>query len=340
VEQARGSVAGSTLGANNEPNNTHKENQLMSGRKYSQYALEESIHEALRCGIDARDLAVHADGRIQALDELTEQVPAARAVTASVRPVVGEIRQRLAAIEGELNVREATRMSLGRVQDLRREITDLGRRLEEVTARTGAGQDIATRRIELAVLLHQIISQEGDLRDWATDDYDRLRQHVEALVIQADAALESGVSSAGVTEVRQLAGQLASLRELVSSKRLQDQERRYVLEALVKVCQSLGFKLSVVPSQLPTDDLVAEVDTYSHGVIQFRLQLDGYLRSESSIVPLACDVRFSALEEKLRGLGVITAFQYEADQRPVRLQRGSKSLPETGAARSAQKESR
>jgi hypothetical protein len=312
----------------------------MSGRKYSQYALEQSIQEALRCGIDARDLAVEADARVQALAALAEQVPAVRAVVASVGRVVDEIRRRLAAIEGELNVREATRLAVGRVDDFRREITDLRRRLDEVSAQSGAGQDTAARRIELAALLHQISSQEGELRDWATDDYDRLHQELKNLVSQADVALQSGLASAGVPEVEPVAGHLARLREEVSSKRLKDRERRYVLEALVKVCESLGFKVTIVPSQRPTDDLVVEVNTFAHGVIQFRLQLDGYLRSESSIVPLACDVRFGALEEKLRGLGVITAFQYEADQRPVRLQRGSKSLPETGAAQSARRDSR
>jgi hypothetical protein len=302
----------------------------MSGRKYAEYQVERSIREALQCGMDAADLAAEADSQLQALAELADGVPAVKAFMNSVESVVGEVRQRLDVIERELTAKRWFGLSLERVGALRAELANLRNRLRGEVERCRASQHAAASRLQLAALVRKMALQALELRAWTADAFDEFQRSVEKLVAQADASVAAGSPAANPFDVESLVRRWGNLRDGVDQMRLQNCQRQYVYEALTKVCQSLGYEVHSQPSERPTDDLVAEVNTFSHGMIRFRLQLDGVIRSESTMIPHSCDRGFGAIEDKLRKIGVMTAFHYE-DDRPVRVQLGSKSLPDADA---------
>jgi hypothetical protein len=197
------------------------------------------------------------------------------------------------------------------------------------------GESSATQRLELASLLHRIVAEQGELRAWAAQSYDDLRKRVESRISHIERALRQEHLPPGDDAVSKLAGELDNLKNDVMSKRVANEERRYVLEALTRVCRNQGYEVTTYSSESPTDDLRVDVNTWSHGIIRFRLQLDGIIKSDSAMIPDSCDVRFGDIETKLQSIGVKTAFRHADDDRPVRIQRGSKSLPDSGASQSA-----
>jgi hypothetical protein len=97
----------------------------------------------------------------------------------------------------------------------------------------------------------------------------------------------------------------------------QQQKRLYVLNAINSVCQARGFRRVSGPDyeqpEDPASALVMVFDTLDHGLIDFRLTLQG-IHTNSELGEGRCFEEFDALSESLRTMyGVKTEFRRAAD---------------------------
>jgi hypothetical protein len=312
-----------------------REEAFMSGRKYSQVELANSVSEAIRCRLAAEEAQVRAESWAAALDEAAQTTASFGPLAASARETLSRLRSQLKTMAGSFTESELMSLSLEQVQAQRRQVERLRAQLEEVERRCREGNDDASLRAQLAAVLELARRNRDELEPWLRDVYDDFTEETRALLEQADLSV-SATGTLGVAAVR-VGEQAARYEEMLrqaSRRRQLDAERRYVAAALEQVCSEMAFGPRRPPQGGPLEDILLEVDTYAYGIIQFRLQLDGTIRSESELVETSCCANFALIEDKLRTLGVHSGFRYEADQQPVRLRKGEKSLPgtEPGAA--------
>lgn len=114
-------------------------------------------------------------------------------------------------------------------------------------------------------------------------------------------------------------GNLENLSMKVNALEAQDQERRFVLGALRDVCNDMGWK-EVGNSELqietsPESPIVAKYNTYSDGIIEFILRMDGIeTHSDISNEKHGCYKQFDSISEKLKNFGVTTRFRHKGDE--------------------------
>lgn len=115
-------------------------------------------------------------------------------------------------------------------------------------------------------------------------------------------------------------GNLENLSAKVNALETQDQERRFVLGALKDVCESdMGWK-EVGSSGLqaetnPESPIIARFNTYSDGIIEFILRMDGIeTHSDFSNEKHGCYKQFDNISEKLKNFGVTTRFRRKGDE--------------------------
>ncbi len=305
----------------------------MSGRKYAKYELERNIRESLQCKVEAWDLLIEAGARVNALAESMQNVPALKSILDKAQADMAEIQQKLAETDKDLTSSKLKRLSSEKVRTYRADITNLRRKLEEIIVDCRKGQTGGSLRVEIASMLNQLNMQQETIRPWTDEAYDNLHEQVKELLKISDQELHmTGSVSVSMDDINDLLNKFSVIRKQAAEIRFQDEQRRYVLEALLAVCKELGFAGTTFEQDRPDDDLIVDVNTYSHGVIRFRLMLDGTIRSASEMVEASCGERFTVIEDKLRNIGVVTGFRYEGDQRPVRLERNAKSLPDDSMA--------
>lgn len=106
----------------------------------------------------------------------------------------------------------------------------------------------------------------------------------------------------------------------VSALETQDQERRFVLGALRDVCvNDMGWKevgVSVLKIESnPESPIIAKFNTYSDGIIEFVLRMDGIeSHSDFSNEKHGCYKQFDSISEKLKSFGVTTRFRHKGDE--------------------------
>lgn len=115
-------------------------------------------------------------------------------------------------------------------------------------------------------------------------------------------------------------GNLENLTAKVNALETQDQERRFVLGALKDVCESdMGWKevgISGLQAETnPESPIVARFNTYSDGIIEFILRMDGIeTHSDFSNEKHGCYKQFDSLSEQLRKVGVNTRFRRKGEE--------------------------
>ena len=135
----------------------------------------------------------------------------------------------------------------------------------------------------------------------------------------------------------QLTATLQQRHSEASALQQQDDQRRYVLQALRDVCREVGWDEEQEPvledSAQPGSAIVYKVDTYDAGIMTFRLSLKGIdvdspIKTEGG----ACYREFSSFSERLKKFGVITKFesQQPPDELPEDRARGELDLPDEG----------
>lgn len=171
------------------------------------------------------------------------------------------------------------------------------------------------------------------MEKWLPDSHLEVSGQIQQLLLLID----TGELARAEAEWRKLYEVFVRHQKTVTSLEAQDQDRRYVLIALRKVCQEMGWGEVREPvlqnPQQPGSPIIYEVNTYSAGKIVFCLSLEG-LQADSHI-PLAnkaCYREFDNLSEKLKKFGLATKFERltPPDDDPNQIRKGELDLPDEG----------
>jgi len=120
--------------------------------------------------------------------------------------------------------------------------------------------------------------------------------------------------------ISQSSRNLKSLSMKVNALEAQDQERRFVLSALKDICENDICWKEVGSSALqsetnPESPIIARFNTYSAGIIEFILRMDGIeSHSDFSNEKHGCYKQFDSISEKLKNFGVTTRFRRNGDE--------------------------
>lgn len=301
----------------------------MSGRKYSQVELQNNVREAIRCRLAAEDALASAESLHKVLSDAartTESLkPAARVAGDSLE----QIRQELKSLTSKFQESALMRLDLSEVRRQRKKVDDLKGSLESISRQCLEGQSAAGLRAEIQRVADELDRRSETLEPWLRDVYGEYTAQTRDLLRRADEEIRATGSTGALAEqVPEHAARYNSMLNRVEERRNKDAERRYVAEALQKICtREFGFSAKILSQEGPLDDLIVEVDTFAFGIMRFRLELDGDIHSQSDADVSACPTNFKQIEEHLKSLGVISNFRYEADQSPVVISNQAKPLP-------------
>jgi hypothetical protein len=306
----------------------------MSGRKYTEVELKNTVRNAIHCRMEMQDALARAESLATALTATARQTDALRGTAQHAREALDEVRQASDDLGLSFCEDRLMRLTMDEVVAKRRNIEGLRKKLQAIAAQCHAGQEAANVRAELLRIIGELESRRDILEPWLRDVWSDYESRARQTAVELDRRIASdGTAGPVTTSVAGLDAEFDRMLNDVRDRRALDGERRYVAEALRKVCvDELGFTSRQLVQRGPLDDLVIEIDTIAYGIIHFRLQLDGTIRSESNLIEASCPSNFAKIEEGLRSFGVISSFRYEADQRPVRIERGAQDLPESGVS--------
>ena len=301
----------------------------MSGRKYSQAMVENAVREAIRHALAAEQALEGASSLVAGMEQ-------AALVTESLRPSCELARKALAKLEAQVRETRVTvepgklgHLTPPEISRRRDAMAALRAELDEIATRCREGNAAAGVLAEIA-RVHETLEQGAEtLEPWTRDTFAGFSASVANLLAETRAAVASAGSARGLEDrIRSTAASLDEMQRAADGRRVMAAEREYIATALARVCSAdLGFAVTRLSQSGPLDDLVLEVDTFAYGLLHFRLQLDGMIRSESPLVAASCPSNFKLIEDRLRSLGVLAAFRYEADQRPVTLTSDAKRPP-------------
>jgi hypothetical protein len=302
----------------------------MSGRKYSQVELATQVREALRCRLAAEQALGAAEIFTGALAEAAQTVEALQDAASSVRETMASLHREIAAMQEAFSEANLMRLDPSEVRARRERVNTLRGRLDAVMRNCREGCGAAGVRVDAARLVEQIAQERASLLPWLGEEYDAFATGAASALAETDREIRATGSAAIVaSHIRALGEELDQMVARVATRREQDADRRYIADALLKVCrEDLGFAATILPQKSPIADLVIEVDTFAYGLLQFRLLLDGTIRSQSELMEASCPIHFGAIEKRLRALGVLSNFRYEGDQRPVVLEKDEKPTPD------------
>lgn len=302
----------------------------MSGRKYSKVELAAQVREAIGCRTAAEEALMHATGLVRSLNEAARTTGALGNQARSANTGLTEIREELKSMTEAFAEAKLMRLELGDIRARRGRVDDLRKRLEEIARSCREGCGAAGVRAEAARLFDEASRERHALEPWLGPEYASFVSQARELLDETDREIRATGSAHDLAaRVPSLDQQHVRMLERVSERRASDAERRYVAEALQRVCtEELGFAVTARPQKTPLDDLVMEVDTFAYGIILFRLQLDGTLRSQSDLGEASCPANFQMIEQRLRSLGVASSFRYESDQQPVVIEKDEKPAPQ------------
>ncbi|MEW6209240.1 MAG: hypothetical protein AB1631_12790 [Acidobacteriota bacterium] len=308
----------------------------MSGRKYSLVELANNVRGAIRCRLEAEEACAHAESLVAALTEAARSTPALMEAASSAGRTFAEIKNHLDDLSKTFDESRMMQLTLDQVQQERQRVERLKLNLDRISNECRAGNEAAALRVELVAVIDRLQKDRDEIEPWLRDVYDPFTEETRRLLEQSDEEIRArGSISALAGRIHQQIARYEAMREKAAERRLLDRERRHIAYALKSVCAEMAFDANLLPQSGPLEDLVVEVNTFAYGMLEFRLQLDGTIRSRSEMIEASCCANFSMIEDKLRALGVLSGFRYEADQQPVRLRKGEKSLSdsEPGATR-------
>jgi hypothetical protein len=299
----------------------------MSGRKYSQVALQNNIREALHTRAAAEEMCQYAESVVEALGEQVEKAGALQPLAEASRQTLSQVRQELGEIEKQLSQSPLHRLDIAKVRRHRDKLSALQGELDAVVQKCRAGEVAAAQRAELAAICHRWENNRQELEPWLQDVYENFSKAVQGALRSADEEIRtSGKMSTTAPRIADLDRRYKSMLAKASERRKQDAERHYIADSLENVCKEMGFTAEQLPGKSVLEDVIVRVNTYAYGEIDFHLELDGTIRSQSEMRETSCHTHYGEIEDKLKSLGVVSKFRFEADQRPVRLEKGAKSL--------------
>ncbi|MGH9935242.1 MAG: hypothetical protein ACREAM_03295 [Blastocatellia bacterium] len=301
----------------------------MSGRKYSEVELANNVREAIRCRLAAEEALSRAESLTAALTDAARTTDALGPAAQTAEETLSQIREELRLLSEQFQESRLMRLDLSEVRRRRARVESLRTKLQTIIHQCREGQSAAGLRAELARVEDELARSHDALEPWLRDVYETYTRETRGLSSQADQEIRATGSLGSLSQqILAHGAELQGMLDRASERRGQDAERRYAAEMLRQVCVSqMGFSARLLPQNGPLDDLVVEVDTMAYGIIHFRLQLDGVIRSQSEMVVASCPANFKEIEKNLRSLGVISNFRYEGDQSPVVITDDAKPLP-------------
>ena len=301
----------------------------MSGRKYSEVELANNVREALRCQVAAQEALAQAESLVTVLNEVADTTAALQSAAEIATDTLSQIRRELKSINEEFSQSRLMQLDLMEVRRRKAVVERLQTKLVTIIRQCREGQSAAGLRMELARIADELERNQATLAVWLPDLYEPYVQETHQLLHQADKELSAtGRLSTLERQILFHTGAYQNMVDRSSERSRQDAERRYIADALLKICKSeLGFSANLLPQNNPLEDLVVEVDTFAYGILHFRLQLDGTIRSQSEMATVSCPANFKAIEKELHSFGVITNFRYEGDQSPVVFGDNALSVP-------------
>lgn len=310
----------------------------MSGRKYSQVELAAQVSETIRCRIAAEDALVQADSLSTALAKAAKTTAALRETARAAASRIDQIRSELETTrKGSTQARllrldiQAVRGQRAQVDALRRELSEIGQRCQAACGAGGA-------HLEAAAVADRIAREREAVEPWLGAEYTDIREKAQVLLVDIEREIRMSGTAPSASRIRPVSDDHEQLLERVKGRRLRDADRRYIAEALQRVCTAdLGFAATILAQRSPLEDLIVEVNTHAYGMMQFRLELDGTVRSQSEMITdTVCPTNFGKLEARLREMGVVSRFVYEADQTPVIISKDQRPEPQVSPERTSQ----
>lgn len=301
----------------------------MSGRKYSKVDLQNNVREAIRCRLAAEDALARAESLYRVLSDAARATESLRPAARVARDSLEQIREELKSLGSNFQESKLMRLDLSEVRRRRKKVDDLRENLEAISRQCHEGQSAAGLRAEIQSLADELDTRSEMLEPWLRDVYEDYRAQTQDLLRQTDEEIRAtGSTEVLAQQVPAHTAQYQSMLDSVEDRRNKDAERRYVAEALQRICvNALGFSAKILPLASPLDDLFVEVDTFAFGILRFRLELGGDIHSQSDASASACPTNFKQIEEDLKSLGVISNFRYERDESPVVIRDEAKPLP-------------
>lgn len=302
----------------------------MSGRKYSQVELAAQVREALRCRLAAEQALGAAEIMAGTLAEAAQTVEALQDAAMSVQETLTSLHREIASMQEAFSEANLMRLDPSEVRARRERVDNLRGRLDAVVRNCREGCGAAGVRVEAARLVEQIAQERAAFLPWLGEEYDAFATGAASALAETDREIRvTGSAVSGASHILSMGEDFDQMVARVATRREQDAERRYIADALLKVCrEDLGFAAKILPQKAPIDDLVIEVDTFAYGLLQFRLLLEGTIRSQSELMEASCPIHFGAIEKNLRALGVLSNFRYEGDQRSVVIEKDAKPTPD------------
>jgi hypothetical protein len=196
-------------------------------------------------------------------------------------------------------------------------------------------QQAGQLRAEAAKLIFHAdtLLSRGDeiIRLWfGTEEVERSR----ATLDQARQDLEADRLEPASKSLNNLNADLITKLRLSENNESKHQQRLYILKALRKVSEEMGFQeIKPVPSDSEANDdrkrrIAVTFDTFNRGEVTFYLSLES-IEVDSCISPTHCFEEFSQLSEQLaETFGVITKFQtLDGEAAPSLIRKGELEEP-------------
>jgi hypothetical protein len=291
----------------------------MSGRKYSRIELVNRIRAAIQLHAEAREALSAASAQLEALARESGGASTYEKFRVEAAGQLASLRAEFEALGQRISAAEGTDPDdLDEIDAIRARIAAASTATSKTWSDLRTANERLSHRLELVGLRDRVAAGRTEFACWAPNLLADLESHLTATI----QSLEGSATAAGI-DIASILGdardRYAALCESCRQNREAAEDRRFVADAVEKVCLDLAFSVRREPQQSPLEDLLLVVDTHAYGSVRFRLELEGNIRSESELAEPACGLNFPLIEKRLRAYGVLSAFRYEADQRPVRI---------------------
>ncbi len=282
----------------------------MSGVKMTPFELkqEEKARQKALAGVRRQQAIVHDLG--QRIQEILTGMPdgVKKSFSAQTDAAVAWLRQPRQTVSpnqgrGTLESHKKTLSDTAMSGELiRADLVSIIEHKRDARARELSGQ--------CASALSRIAGEKELFDKWMPGSHERFRAFVNALDPEIDKGEFPRVEAAISRLNRQLDEEICR----VSSFEEKDMARRHVYTALQDVCRQMGWKpmeeARLEDSADPGSDLLFEVNTYSAGIMDFRLSLDSIeVHSPITSMDKTCHHDFDMVSDKLKKFGIRTAFK-------------------------------
>jgi len=292
----------------------------MSGRKYTKVEIQDKIRDVLNCQLQVKEAYTKAKSFVNTLSEMSLTTVSLKDLVTSAKSVLNHIQCQIESMNTLVEESEMIKLTMSDIQKNTKMIEQLKFQLEDIIDKCREGKNASSKRNELLMLFHQLINERDLLCPWLQENiYERFVDEIKDMLKNADNEITKTGSIEGIAE--KIPNQLARYKKMkekaIHSKQL-DLERRYIASSIEIICNEMGFASKWLSQENLFDDLIMEVKTHAYGIITFRLQLDGTIRSNSEIDKGSCCSNYIQIEDKLKSFGLDSEFKYEEDDQPIR----------------------